>query len=749
MQRPSSPQQPAATPQQGGLAGLVEQVTALGLHERDPRVLPLFQGLRSARPGSRIAERLTQQLTVLVQAAQEQNALTPFAVLPPSVLAGGQFTIAYQAVDHVPVRITTEELTQHTLIAGPSGSGKTNILLHLLLQIGLFIRLWIMDLKDDYRFLAARHPSMLTLTDRTRLSLLRVPPYLTVGQHLGIFVDTFADALWGGEGTKQVLTEALTILYRQTMSPSLVDLRLTLTELKRKGDTYQRVNAIDGACQRLKRIETQYPGIATTRAGLGVDDITNYSLYFPVTLLTEIEEFLFANLTTHLFIHHRSLGIRNQLTHLVILDEGLASFSRNNAHHINQTPLLLRPLGLSREFGIGYVPSTLSLSTTDLVLRGNTSTKILTPVEDHELQEAARTFGLNQDQTEYVRRSFTRGQCLIHIAHRTPTAVFAVHPPVLVDKNVTVADWQAALRRTEFLTPTEPTPTIHTPQPLLTTTPAPATPRATDQQPSPALTPSNTTTTTNRGSSPHPVIPSNRASERSSPPIALNKNQERLLRSVVERIAPVTAHYERLGLHPDDGNAARQQLVLLGLATVEALTVGSGRGRRSICLIPTSSGIERSGTKPPRGRRAPASAQHIFLAQEFARLLSGKAEAMVGTKSVDVLLTYRADKHAALGMALNTLASPPVNLTEGQVLAIEVEISSPEKTIPSNVTKNAGISLTIIAAMPKALPVAKRALAKLPHGLRRTATLIDALQLLDHLRANNAHPVREEDVPRS
>ena len=722
---------------------LTQQVQNLGLAQRDHRVGLLLAGITPER-NHRITAHLTDELQQIIQAATEQQAAVPFPLLPPELLGMGQFAIAYQAVDQTPITITTEELTRHTLITGASGSGKTNLLLHLLLHIGYRVRLWMLDLKDDLRWLAAQHPGMVVITPATRLNLLAVPSYLTVGQHISILVDTFADTLWGGEATRQVLTEALTQTYTNHNAPSLVDLRHTIDGLSKKGDTYHRRDAVNGASQRLQRLQGQYPGIATCHRGLTIEDLIPLSVYLPVTLLTELDEFLFTLLTTHLYVHHRSTGARNQLTHLVVMDEGLATWTSRNQGRITGTPPLTGPLGMSREFGIGYLITTNNLTTTDVVLKSNTSTKLLTPLQDaNDYQEAKAAFGLTDEQLQYLRTGFGRGQVLVHIAHRTPTPVLAVHPPVNLDKTVSLADWQSALQRTELLTPPEPRPDLSLGQesPRIATpenTGAPQPPSPTKTVAHDAATKHESTKQTVRTQDQAPAIRPSTTAPSTEARIALSPNEEQLLRSTVERIAPATTHYQALELHPQLGTRAKTKLVALGLVTEHKIVVRSGRGGTALALSATPAGTTRSGVRRPRGTRGGDSVQHQYLIQELARQLPhALAEFNLDGKSVDLLTPNTPELRECLRRASDDPTAIDgflKGVAESSRLAIEVEVSDPLTTAPKNVRRNheAGITRTIVAVLPGVLDKTRAKLPSLlPASLRDRVLIVDVLGLLD------------------
>jgi hypothetical protein len=69
---------------------------------------------------------------------------------------------------------------------------------------------------------------------------------------------------------------------------------------------------------------------------------------------------------------------------------------------------------------------------------------------------------------------------------------------------------------------------------------------------------------------------------------------------------------------------------------------------------------------------------------------------------------------------------------------LEAEVSDP-RTGPNNATKNyaAGVILTIIATMPRISKPTAAGIAKLPQEIQTATVVIDAIGLLDQLRAAN------------
>ncbi|MFI5298803.1 MAG: hypothetical protein ACHREM_11965 [Polyangiales bacterium] len=671
-------------------------------------LLRQFRSINIVNP-SRVDEQLFAVVQKRIKAIKEYERENPCRPAPTDAFPPG-ITIGYEKATGRAVTESPIEQAAHTIIVGQSGSGKTTATTHVVRQsLDRGVIAWIPDAKDDYRKLALDYGFLILDLSTIPFNPLQRLEHLSTLQLITTFNLTFSQALWSGQNQQAVITKALHAVYASIANPTLRDLQREVDAQYSPKLSFAERDQLRGVSNRLQQLLDVFPGLATTGDTIPFEDLFTDSMSLPFGQeFGSAGQFLVSFLVHHLYLHQRAHQHRGRLSHLVLIDEGLQTMGAK-PNSIDGMAALSHLQSVVREFGIGLLVTTTNLGLTDPLLKSNAGTIIaLKTSSGTEHAEVTRTLGLTPDESRYYQHDLQLGEALARVPS-SPRTILLTIPPPTEDKNVSPDAWAAAIARTrDHVIPTATTSTL----PAL---PAPPQPEGSTSAPV---------------AHPEMVMPEDR-------PIALNTNQEQLLRSVVAVIAPVTTHYEVLGLHPEEGNAARKQLVLLGLVTEAPIVVRRGKGGRAIALVPTTAGIERSGTQPPKGTRGGDSVQHQYLVQELARLLTGaKAEATVGTKSVDLLLTYHEAEHTRLRIALNT-AAPTVSITEGQVIAFEVEISSPDKTIPSNASKNhdAGIPLTVIAVMPKALPIAKRTIARLDKPLRTTLALVNALLLLEYLRA--------------
>ena len=118
------------------------------------------------------------------------------------------------------------------------------------------------------------------------------------------------------------------------------------------------------------------------------------------------------------------------------------------------------------------------------------------------------------------------------------------------------------------------------------------------------------------------------------------------------------------------------------------------------------------------GTRGGDSIQHEWLVRQLAtRIPKATIDARIGTKAVDVVISYNATHHERLATFLG------ITPGDGDLIGIEVEVSRAEKTAKSNAEKNAavGITYSVIATL---LPLRHK-----PKG----AIVVDVFELLEAL----------------
>ncbi len=664
---------------------IIAVIRQFRLDEIDPQLPRLLASINVERPAP-LDARLWEAVKERVSAYLQGLTTDPFLPAPASRFAG-DLLLCEQKCGAIRILIGIIKLAEHLIIVGRSGSGKTTFLHHLLLQLlRARIRLAILDLKDDSRYLLQLHP-FIVFYPHLPFNPLQVPSYLAKDDVISLFITCFTKAFYGGQWTLQVLNEALHLAYSRYDNPCPADLKRVVDGLCTKSDTYSRRDAIRGVSLRLERLRTEFPGCFSNRVGVSWQTIIDHSWYLPAAILTDVAEFFFTLSEFHLFLHNRYHQVRNTLTHVAVWDEGLNTWAEDNARRIDRAPLAATLATMVREFSIGMLTTTTSLAGLSPLLRSSAYTQVVMGLSSSaELLEVTRTFGLSAEQARYLDVSLPVGECILKLADGWKSPILGIFPPLPIDKRISLAEYEQAKRYAEaFIPKTPPTP------PVTMTTPTA-----------------------------EPV------------PLALSPLSLTLLGACADRLAPITEHFETIQCQPERGIRAAKDLVRLDLAKKERIVGSAGRGGTCMIYFPTTAGFARLGRKPRSIGKGGSSLQHQYLVQELAANLPGALiDHKFGEKAVDIAVRFDPHQHARLATYLDGRRSlfTPKPLGEGDFVGIEVELT-PAKTARNNAVKNrdAGIALTITGVMPKLVKPTVALLADLPY-----VVVVDVLKLLEHL----------------
>jgi len=721
----------------------------LDLH--DPALVSELAALNPARLRAPDARRLVG-IKERLQPYLDYHEHNPYVTAPAGVFAGA-YVLGHQRANKLPINASDDDLLRHTGIYGGSGSGKTTALRRLVNQaLEHDKHIVLLDPKDDSLALAVHDERFLLLSPHARLNLIQQPDFLSQDEFITIFCDIFCKTWYAAENQKQVLSEALTAAYADHEAPSLHDVTARIKASHSKKLTFSRRDAITGAANRLERFGRTFPGLSSTRHGITWSTLFQHSIYLNTLLGDEQTTFLYSLLVTLLFLHHRRRNIRNELTHVLVNDEG-NSFWAAAQNDIVRAPTLINLQGLIREFGLALMHTSVDLSSLHPILKSNTYTSIaLNVTGGRETGELKRHFALSTAQVEYAQKRLRKGECLIRFGDGWRDTILATYPALPIEKTVTATERAAAEARINQYAPPELPATIQTQEPPPAQGHIPPNSQAslpeaqppTEHQPDdPAPTAPSSPTTTRQLAHPTPTtapqpVPADDtlpllSDEERRPPLKISVNEERLLRTATEKLWIATQAYEAAALSRSAGQSSKDHLVTLGLLETHRILVKAGRGGNALAISPTAAGYELLGRKRPKGTKGGDGAQHRWLIQGFAACIPGaQVEVAIGGKSVDLLAVYDPQLHlpAVFYMENN-------ELQPGAHLALEVETSAPARTALNNITNNAqaGVAFTIVAVLPKHVARTTASLAeRVPHDLQDAYTVVDVFELLEGLR---------------
>ena len=692
----------------GNIEEILRAVEHYHLADHDLGIGQLARSMRQA--GMSIG--LAHTLRARVQPFLEYHHDHPYVTIPDGIMTG-PITLGTQAANHARIGLTLDDINLHGTIVGPSGSGKTTVLHHLANRLlDSEMHLGVIDIKEDFGWLL-RRPDVLLIDETTPWTFLTAPDFLSAAEHRDEIVDLLLTRFYGGAAQRAMLHEGWERAARKQANFSIADWIAALDEGGSPKERFSRADARQGAIARLRRF-AQHALFAIRRGGIPWETLLTNTFVVRARGFDDVARFQFDLLARYAFLRNRSRR-QTGLQLVLLVDE---SYDLMAAEHdgIRATETLPRLKQLGREFGIGVITTTVTLNGLSDLARASTHFHIaLPPNNQEEARAVIRVLGLNDAEATYFLRRMQRGEAFLRIG-TWPEVIHLQIAPNTEPKHATPDEITAARTRTSqrATSPTVATTASATDE----ITAASREGEQSNRQPPPAPTPALT-------ASAAPTI----AVPLEQPQLALNGREEAFLRHACQRgIELVTEAYEHLGLRPTQGDRVKKRLIALGLLTQEQpIFCRSGRGSKAVPLRPTPAAYERLRlTQPKLGRGS--GPQHQYLLRELRDHLGATIE----IHGSDAVLPYNAERHAHLIATLQPI-TPAVALNTGNVLAIEVELTT--KHVSENLARNTtnGFAATIILALPGDTEKTKRCVQQL--GLTHPVFIGDALRFLDQVRA--------------
>jgi hypothetical protein len=650
----------------------------------------------------------------------------PFVTAPPDVLTG-PIILGRQTSDNRPVGLTTEDLNLHGTVVGPSGSGKTTLLLTIARWLlTLRILLAVIDVKEDFGWLL-REPDVMLIDEHTPWNFLTTPSFLTAAEHRAEVIDLFLARFYGAELQRQVLDDG----WERAAQQGAFSLHEWHNAIINSGgkESPARAEARQSAARRLARFA--HYRLFTTTTGIAWDDLLTRTFVVRTNAFDDLARFQFDLLCRYAFLRNRAARV-NRLERVIVIDEGYELLS-DHQDGIRSVETLPRLKQLAREFGIGVLTTTVTLrGTSDLAQASTHFLLALPPNNQDDASALVRMLGLDRAAAEHFRHRLHMGNALLRIG-TWPDVIHLQVAPNTERKHPTPDDIAAARTRTNQLAPSIRTAAAREEDESTGWQPPAHTPTATASRDQP---PREATST--------PAIPVSSSAQQRTPNtshntlrptprqrIALNKHATVLLHDIGDYPYSLCSQaYRRCELLLAQGDRARGQGERLGLLCATRVTCGRGRGKTGVSLSLTAQGWEWLGRTPTKGLRGGSSVQHSFCVFELHRRIPGSlVEEYLGAKAVDLAIPFNADRHERLYRAISALTGNTPRLQDGDIIALEVEISSPARSAMRNAHKDAaaGVALTVLA-------VDDRQPERLALTLPSNATVLDVYALLDALR---------------
>jgi len=643
---------------------------------------------------------------------------SPFPPLARTFAALGDITtgmVSYGTRELYPFALQSGRLKEHVLIAGRSGSGKTN--LSFVLMQGIMnrgVKILALDWKRAYRDLLSLRSDLRVYTIGREVAPFRFNPFIPppgceVQVWTKLIVDVIASAYLGGEGVISLLIAGLDRLYQEARDkrrwPTVIDLLAWLRTVKLRG----RAAMWQASAERILLAMTygEFGAVLNTQDNSYLQHLLDHNVILEMDgLSSSSDRVMFSEaITLYLYRYRLSLGPREQLTNVIVLEEA------HNLLLAKQTGTkesgLETSIRMIRQYGLGYVFVDQSASLLSRVAFANSYvTFALSQKLRADIKTMSGAMNLSEEQEEALS-TLPIGSAVVRLADEHPEP-FLIRIPRCSIREGSVSD--SAIQRHMATYSAESAANSPPRLELPAVPPLPAPDKNIEINPTTII--------------PHPPSPE-RSRERSDssdstirdtipdpPHPKLSRETIRFLTDIAARpLSTTVSRYQRLHLSRRKGNAIRHDLLTAGIIEAVPLATRTGQVMLFQLTDPGRQMCNAIGVDP--GPPLRASLEHQYWAHRVAE--------MYEKQGYEVAL-----EHAVAGDGIVDVVAERA----GERLAVEIETGKSDIKMNIEKTRLSGFDRVIlVATSPSAVSACQRALDSVPREARRAVELVTWLDV--------------------
>lgn len=609
-------------------------------------------------------------------------------------------TVSYGRRRLYPLKLCSNRLKEHLLVAGRSGSGKTN--LTFVLMQGIMangIKVLALDWKRGYRDLASCHRDLRVFTVGRDIAPFRFnplipPPGCEPNVWIKLVVDVIASAYLGGEGVISLLVAGLDHLYSQfgvfdrmqTGWPTIQDLLAWLRTAKLKG----RAAMWQASAERILLGMTygEYGAVLNTQDNSHVVGLLEHNVVLEMDgLSSNSDRTMFSEaLTLYLYRYRLARGPQDRLTNVIVLEEAHNLLLKKSTE--SRESVLETSIRMVRQYGLGYIFVDQSASLLSKVAFANSyATLALSQKLRSDVQTISGAMNLTDEQKQALS-TLPIGTAVVRLADEFPEP-FLIKVPRFPVREGSVSDEMVRHRMAGYITDSGSNRAFQ------------ATSKAVPPVPPPDRREANHSIKEN----PHPPSPEGSSvtdnvpiDPKTNPPnnsAKITREEIRFLADVAARpLSTTVSRYQRLNLSRRKGNAIRQHLDRAGL--IDPVVLATRSGQVVLYQLTEAGRIACSDSEIDPGPKPRESLEH--------RYWVGRAHAYFQNKGYNIT----AEHHIAGNGAIDLLVERP-----GERIAVEVETGKSD--IRGNLAKvrDAGFDkIVLIATSPAAAGLCQKRLAE-------------------------------------
>jgi len=370
--------------------------------------------------------------------AEHQNALHPFRPYPSRADVAehmsGPLKLGWVNEFDDQLGVNLDNLCKPSLVIGRTGSGKTTLLKVMTVQAlnlsGRQYNIIILDpQKREYRGLLDRCTSLKIITpEQLRLNPLVVPSFLDTREHIIAVSEVLVSEGYLGQLSLNLIKTVLTELYRQHATPTLLQLRHALYNLRKTmGKSYRYYDLFLNIENRLQAMLES--GVFSCSHGVPIDVFRNQDVVIELDgHQTLVVNFLIAFIVRMLYLGNVREGKADStLRHLVVTEEARGLLQAHRDVSLFGESAFNQDLTRIRAAGIGVIISTQDTQSISPVARSMATIKIAFPFQDGaDVQFVADGWGLDEDQRDYLFKLPVCGQAVVRYGGYPDPFVLAV-----------------------------------------------------------------------------------------------------------------------------------------------------------------------------------------------------------------------------------------------------------------------------------------------------------------------------------
>ncbi|EMA41939.1 ATP-binding protein [Halobiforma nitratireducens] len=347
------------------------------------------------------------------------------------------------------VGLTPEQVNEHLLIVGRTGAGKTTMFYNLMEECTTWdLPFMVFDFKNDYRHLATEQDLLVINWRDLKFNPLQPPPGVQPAKWGEVIADTFAhttDLLIGSESYFLEKLRDLYALYDLTEAadrpryPSVFELKALVAadEIPKASPRYRYKERV---WSRLSMMTGFSAEIFDCSRGYPLEDLLERNVVFELKEPNQhVANFVVEAILTWLYYYRDAQGQRQGLRHVVMFDEAKRVFDVNRERQPESGfPPIDDLMGKVREFGEALIIADHEPSKLTDSVKANTNAKLwLSLGSGKDTAEMARTFGLDSEETDFTR-TLEKGEAVLKLADRDPVPLQL--PGYPLEKTMTEAD---------------------------------------------------------------------------------------------------------------------------------------------------------------------------------------------------------------------------------------------------------------------------------------------------------------------